>query len=371
MLMEMQKSKANKHTPRTGRGFSTIELLITASILTVVTGFGLMGISRAKASIRLSGSAREFASYIEKARLYSIRRHADEAADRANVAINANKTSYNVNMDLDGDGDMDTRTINLPSGIEFVTVETIAFDWRGRTWNTVGTSTRSNAQVSITLKYGVDKVSIDVTGSGDITVDSAVFDDEVPNVDLHVDDLSAGATSVPTPDTTSTTPPIDTTGGTGTTDPVDGTGTGTGTNPTTNPTTGTGGTNPTTDPTTNPGGTTTTPTPTPTPRPTATPTPTPAVCTITTNLPSLALSLDGTATINVGHSSSTSLSISASSSKASEIQVTPGGAQTVASGGSATFTVKSKKSIAVYSVTFTSNCGSKTVAVVVAGISLF
>src|SRR5215207_9892803 len=87
MMMEMQKSKTNKQTPRTGRGFSTIELLITATILTIVTGFGLMGISRAKASIRLSGSAREYASYIEKARLYSIRRHADEAARRASVAI--------------------------------------------------------------------------------------------------------------------------------------------------------------------------------------------------------------------------------------------------------------------------------------------
>ena len=368
MTMEMQKSKANKHTPRTGRGFSTIELLITATVLTIVTGFGLMGISRAKASIRLSGSAREFASYIEKARLYSIRRHANEAADRANVAINDNKTSYNVTMDLDGDGDMDTRTINLPAGIEFGTVETIAFDWRGRTWNTVGTLTMPNAQVSITLKYGVDKISIDVTGSGDITIDSAVFDDKVPNVNLNVGDLAAGATP-PTPDTTSTAPPADTTGGTGTTDPVDGTGTGTGTNPTTDPTTGTGGTNPTTDPTTNPGGTTTTPTPTPSPTPKSTPNTTP--CTITTNLPSLALSLDGTATINVGHSSSTGLSISASSSKASEVQVTPGGAQTVASGGSATFTVKSKKSTGVYSVTFTSNCGSKTVSVVVSGISLF
>src|SRR5262249_29448309 len=113
MTMGMQ---TNKHTKRNGRGFSTIEMLITATVLTIVTGLGLMGISRAKASIRLSGSAREYASYIEKARLYSIRRHADEASKRASVAINDNKTSYNVTMDLDGDGGMDTRTIDLPSG---------------------------------------------------------------------------------------------------------------------------------------------------------------------------------------------------------------------------------------------------------------
>jgi len=216
--MRMKKSKANKQSPRTRRGFSTIELLITATVLTIVTGLGLMGISRAKASIRLSGSAREYASYVEKARLYSIRRHADEAAKRASVAINDNKTSYDVTMDLDGDGGMDTRTIDLPSGISFETVETIGFDWRGRTWNTVGALTSSNAQVSIRLKSSTDSVSIDVTGSGDITIDSQVFDDSVPNVTLKVGDLAAGATPVPTPDTTTTTPPTGTTGGT---DPVD------------------------------------------------------------------------------------------------------------------------------------------------------
>src|SRR4051812_29380861 len=244
--MGMKKSKANKHTTRTGRGFSTMELLITATILTIVTGLGLMGISRAQASMRLSGSAREYASYIEKARVYSIRRHADDAAARANVAINDNKKSYNVSMDLDGDGGMDTRTIDLPSGVEFDTVETIAFDWRGRTWNTVGDDIRSNAQGSITLKNGVDTISVDVTGSGDITIDSRVFDDKVPNVSLKIGDLAAGATPVPTPDTTATTPPIDTTGGTGGTDPVDGTGS-------------------TTDPTGGTGAGTTQPTPTPTP----------------------------------------------------------------------------------------------------------
>ena len=355
-MMRMQKSKAPKQTPRNRRGFSTIELLITTTILTIVTGLGLMGISRAKASVRLSGSAREFASYIEKARLYSIRRHADNAAARANVAINDTKTSYNVTMDLDGDGGMDTRTISLPSGVEFDTVETIGFDWRGRTWNTVGENTMPNAQVSITLKNGVDAVSIDITGSGDITIDSKVFDDEVPNVTLNVGDLTAGATPVPTPDTTTPAPTPDPTGGT---DPVD-----VNPNPSPSPSPGSG---PSPSPTPTP---TATPTPTPRPNPTphATPTPTPApeVCTITTTPSTLGLSLLGTGTIKVSHSSSTSISITATSSKSANLQVTPTSAQTVAPGSSATFTLKSKKTIGIYSVTFSAPCGSKTVPVVVA-----
>lgn len=362
----MQKSKANKQTPRTGRGFSTVELLITATILTIVTGLGLMGITRAKASIRLSGAAREYASHIEKARLYSIRSHADNEDERANVAINDNKTSYNVTMDLDGDGGMDTRTIPLPSGITFETVETIAFDWRGRTWNTVGGLTSSNAQVSITLKSDNDSVSIDVTGSGDITIDSKVFDDSVPNVTLNVGDLTAGATPVPTPDPTVTTPPIDTNPPIDTTDPT------TPTDPPVDPTDPTNPTDPVdpTDPTTNPDGTTPKPNPTPTPRATPEPTPTPVVCNLTTNLPSLTVSLDGTATIKVGHDFSGSLAISGTSSKPSELQVSA--VQTVAAGSTGTFTVKSKKTTGIYSITFNSNCGSKTVGVVVTnlGISL-
>lgn len=342
----------NKQLPRALRGFSTVELIITATILTIVTGLGLMGITRAKASIRLSGSAREFASYIEKARVYSIRRHADEASKRANVAINDDKTSYNVSMDLDGDGGMDTRTINLPSGIKFETVETIAFDWRGRTWNTAGGTTEPNAQVSITLKYGTDAVSIDVTGSGDITIDSKVFDDEVPQVHLNVGDLAAGATPVPTPDPTTAAPTPDPTGGT---TPVDGT------NPTPTPTPAS---TPVSTPTPTPTPTST-PKPTPTPRPTPTPTPTPEVCSITTSPSSLSLTLLGTGTIKVSHSSSSSVSISATSSKSSDLQVTPTSAQTVKAGGSATFTLKSKKAIGIYSVTFTAPCGSKTVPVVV------
>ena len=133
-MMGMQQSKAKLKTTRTGGGFSAIELLITATVLTIVTGLGLMGITRARAAIRLSGAAREYASYIEKARVYSIRRHADDASQRANVAINADQISYDVTMDLDGDGGMDTRTIPLPEGITFETIETIGFDWRGRTW---------------------------------------------------------------------------------------------------------------------------------------------------------------------------------------------------------------------------------------------
>jgi hypothetical protein len=72
--------------------------------------------------------------------------------------------------------------------------------------------------------------------------------------------------------------------------------------------------------------------------------------------------LDGSATIKITLSSSSSQTITATSSKSSDLQVTPD-IQTVSPGGSANFTVKSKKTIGVYSVTFSTGCGSKTVPV--------
>jgi type II secretory pathway pseudopilin PulG len=349
--MPRQTIRANSPSSRRA-GFTTIELLIVASVLAVVTTFGVLGISKARAAVRLSGAAREYASYIEKARIFSIRRHADNSDQRASVSINDDKTSYDVTMDLDGDGGMDTRTISLPSGITFQTIESISFDWRGRTWNTAGGVTTPNAQVSIRMSSDDDSISIDVTGSGDITIDSQVFDDAVPNVNLKVGNLAEGATPVPTPDASgSATPTPDPS-----TSPTDAAPT-----PTPIPADGVA------DPTPSPSPVATaTPAPSPSPRstPNASPTPTPVPCEITTDPDTLIMHVDTTTTIQVSHSSTTSVSISASSSKASDLQVTPGGSQNVGARSSTSFTVKSKK-VGTYSITFSAGCGTKTVQVII------
>ena len=349
--MGMKQNRDSRHALRTRSGFSVVEMLITVTLVTIITLFGVMGITRAKASIRLSGAAREYAAYIEKARTFSIRSHADDASERATVTINDDKTSYTVTMDLDGDGDMDTKTITLPDGVTFDTVETIAFDWRGRTWNTVGTTTESNAQVSITFKNSAGTVSVGVTGSGDVTIDSNVFDDKVPAINLHVADLT-GATPTPTPVVIATETP--------TPEAVATPDVSIAPTPTPTPIIDLGDVLPTPSPSP-----TATATATPTPTPAATPTPTPTVCTISADQIAVFLNQDGTTSIKISHSSSTSLSITATSSKPSDLQVTPNGVQTVAAGSSVTYTLKSKKSSGVYSVTFSAGCGSKTVPVTV------
>ena len=86
---------------------------------------------------------------------------------------------------------------------------------------------------------------------------------------------------------------------------------------------------------------------------------------MTTDPTSITLALLGTKTIKVSHDGTASVSVTATSSKASDLQVTPGGTQSISAGGFATFTLKSKKSIGVYNVTFSSSCGTKVVPVVV------
>jgi hypothetical protein len=81
----------------------------------------------------------------------------------------------------------------------------------------------------------------------------------------------------------------------------------------------------------------------------------------------LTLSLDGTGTIKVSHNAPVALPINATSSKSSDLQVSPNQAQTVAAGGYAIFTVKSKKLLGNYSVTFKTSCGEKTIPVKVVG----
>lgn len=351
----MPRQTPNKNSfPRRNGGFTTIELLAMATILTVITAFGFIGITKARASVRLSGAAREYAAHVERARIFSIRNHADDAGERATIAINDDKASYDVMLDIDGDGDMDTRTITLPSGITFETVETISFDWRGRTVSTVGGVTTPNAQVSIRLLNSDDSISIDVTGSGDVTIDSKVFDDSVPNVTLKIGDLATGATPVPTAtpavaDASPTPLPI------GSIDPTDEV-------PSPTPILGDGGLPvPTPTPSSTP-----TPNPTPTPTPAPSPTPTPVVpCTINTDPTTVIMGTQVSTTVKVSHTSDTSVAISATSSKPSDLQVTPAAAQSVGAGSATAFTLKSKKSLGTYSVTFSAGCGSKTVPVIV------
>ena len=96
-------------------------------------------------------------------------------------------TRYRVRLDFDGNGTVETRDIYLDSGITIVnnTVPT-RFDWRGRFVTDNATITRTSFTLQYGTGLGAPQRTVDVTRSGDVTIDSREYMDDVPNVNVNV-----------------------------------------------------------------------------------------------------------------------------------------------------------------------------------------
>ncbi len=163
-----------KHSRRRGdeRGFSLLQLLIVLAITGTVAGMAVFGIRSARTSVRLNTSARTFAQAAEKARLDAIRR-------RTTTHIEfTNSNTFEVTMDFNGDGVAETRSFTLDPGVVVTDANGTAlpadsdalpyadFDWRGRTYECNMLFRMKNA--------ANEQLVVQVAGSGDITVNSAV-----------------------------------------------------------------------------------------------------------------------------------------------------------------------------------------------------
>src|SRR3712207_3501973 len=98
---EMQAVSGGVRVSREGeRGFTLLQVVIAVVVIAVATTFAVMAIADTKRHTRISNSARELASYLEKARTDAIRRH-----DTATVVTGGFGTdTYTVTMDFDNDG---------------------------------------------------------------------------------------------------------------------------------------------------------------------------------------------------------------------------------------------------------------------------
>ncbi|HBB89593.1 MAG TPA: hypothetical protein DC047_18460, partial [Blastocatellia bacterium] len=172
--------------------------MITLAIIAIVTTFGILGIRTARAETRVQNSTRRFALYVEKARGDSIRRHAAPGSEAFVQTFGEGTTTFNVRMDFDGSGTLQTRTFSLDSGVSFNNVaQTATFDWRGRVVERLVFQIINEAR----------SLPVDVSGSGDITVNDQVFsDDEIPGITLAAvtNDVVPDATPTPTPTPTPT-----------------------------------------------------------------------------------------------------------------------------------------------------------------------
>ncbi len=175
---------------RSDAGVGIIELIVVFAVVAVISVLALMSFQRSSRSFNLSGATRNLASYLEKARIDSVRRHGG-----SNLVINS-ASSYTANIDFDGSGTLTTRTITLPAGTSLrytlppatasidpsSTPITIDYDWRGRTSSTVVlTLTDSFANVSSS--------TVVIGTAGDLSADTTV----------------TGPVSNPTPQNTSVT----------------------------------------------------------------------------------------------------------------------------------------------------------------------
>lgn len=170
------------------RGVSILELLIMLVMVSVITGYALTRISGAQQFMRMENASREFMSYVDKARLDSVRRHAGPPGTLPQPAMSSvtitGPRSYTVTMDFDGDGIVDApRTITIPEnqGVIFNTGTTplpitISFNWRGRAVsNTPSTQatyvTPPNFSLQTTGAYGsVSSTAINLSTSGDSAI---------------------------------------------------------------------------------------------------------------------------------------------------------------------------------------------------------
>lgn len=175
MGKQVMKLPKDKPELSTAAGFSLPELLIVIAIIGIVSAYAFVSFQNSTRGFKLAGATRTLSTYLEKARVDSVRRHGG-----ANININS-ATSYTVNIDFGGIGISTVRTVTLPEGTSLrytlppantiidpsTTPITITYDWRGRPSSTVlMTLTDSTA--------GVGSSTVVVGPAGDVSTDTTV-----------------------------------------------------------------------------------------------------------------------------------------------------------------------------------------------------
>jgi len=146
------------------RGAGIVELVIVVALVAVVSAFALVQVRSSRSALRVQNSVRQLASYMEKARIDAVRRHGTSTVTFSNTR------TYSVTMDFNNGGSPTTRTFTFQDGVNLASSElpNVTFNWRGRTL-TSGASCVTTFAVSDTMNHGL---SVDVSGSGDVTVEN-------------------------------------------------------------------------------------------------------------------------------------------------------------------------------------------------------
>ena len=146
------------------RGAGIVELVIVLAIAGIIATFTIIQLRTSRSAVRVQNSVRQLASFMEKARIDAVRRHGTST-----VSFSDTRT-YSVTMDFNSSGSPTTRTFTFQEGVNLASSElpNVTFNWRGRTL-TSGASCVTTFAVSDTMNNGL---SVDVSGSGDVTVEN-------------------------------------------------------------------------------------------------------------------------------------------------------------------------------------------------------
>jgi len=165
------QSTGMRSTPRIrfhdAAGFTILQVVITVAVIAIFSTFALLTLASTRASLHLQNSVRQLSSYLEKARLDAVRRHA------TSTVVFTSTTTYDVTMDFSGSGTVTTQTYTFENGVAIIStpLPTLSFNWRGRTSACTMTFAVQNSRG--------EQSWVDVSDAGDVTVNSNV--DVLPN----------------------------------------------------------------------------------------------------------------------------------------------------------------------------------------------
>jgi len=143
-------------------GFAMLDLLIAATIVSIVISYALTEIVHAQTAALRHRTAQEFSSYLERARNDSIRRHATDPRQMARITILTNH-SYSVAIDANGDGVIDSPVMVNMAEQKVVLGDpaprTLMFDWLGRTVDSYLNVTQESS-VTVSNNSGTSLINV-------------------------------------------------------------------------------------------------------------------------------------------------------------------------------------------------------------------
>jgi type II secretory pathway pseudopilin PulG len=156
-------------------GISAIEVLIVIAMVCIVVGFACLKLVQGNRSTSRQSTAVDFANYLQKARLDSMRRQVNDLSQMAQVKV-FNRKAYSIAIDADGDSQLDIPLVmNLPAEQDIEMKgpfpKTFIFDGQGQT---VDSLNHRVLPEPVTISNGSGASAVKFSETGEVIVVAAL-----------------------------------------------------------------------------------------------------------------------------------------------------------------------------------------------------